>query len=330
MNIALDAMGGDYAPKEIVHGALEAAPKLSCELILVGDTDALRPFLGKSMPRNLRLVHASEQVGMDEKPVDAYRSKPNSSLRIAADLVKNGEASVMISAGNTGAATTTALLTWRQMQNIHRPAIATQMPNLDGGYLLLDSGASPDADPEHLLEFALMGKAYAEKVMGRRNASVHLLNIGEEEGKGNAFAKQTYNLLKPFPWFKGNIEGKDLFNKPCDVVVCDAFVGNVTLKASEGVAEMILKMVRKKVPKSKVAQLPYLPLKSIVKDIKQATDWQEVGGSPLLGLNGLCIICHGRSTSRAIHQAILLSERAIKNDLLGAIRASAQDLLVIQ
>lgn len=330
MNVALDAMGGDFAPKEIVQGAVEVAPKLGCELLLVGNPALIEPHLPSNPPRNLRIIPAMEVVEMDEKPVEAYRRKPDSSLRVAAELVKKGEAGAMVSAGNTGAATTTSLLSWRQIPGIHRPAIATQMPNLDGGYLLLDSGASPDVDPEHLVEFAIMGRAFAERVMGRRNPTVHLLNIGEEEGKGNAFAKQAYTLLKEFGWFAGNIEGKEMFTKPCDVVVCDAFVGNIALKSSEGVADMVMKMVRSQVPTSKLAQLPYLPLKKVFRHIKSKTDWQEVGGSPLLGLNGTCIISHGRSTARAIHQAVLIAEKAIQNDLVGAIRTGAQDLRVIQ
>lgn len=319
-------MGGDLAPKAIVQGALDVAGKLKNKLLLVGVENQIRPLLGSNPPSNIEIVHASEWVEMDEKPVEAYRRKPDSSMRVCANLVKEGRAGAFVSAGNTGAATTTSLLTWRQMQGIHRPAIATQMPNLDGGYLLLDSGASPDADPEHLVEFAILGRAFMETVGGRKNATVHLLNIGEEEGKGSAFAKQAYSLLKEYSWFKGNIEGKEMFTKPCDVVVCDAFVGNIALKTSEGVADMIAKMVRSQVPTNKISQIPYYTVKKVFTEVKNATDWQEVGGSPLLGLNGTCIISHGRSTARAIHQAVLIAERAVQNDLIGAIRKGAEEL----
>ena len=262
---------------------------------------------------------------MEEKPMEAYRKKKDSSLMVAAKMVKEGAAHALVSAGNTGAASSTSLLQWRQIEGIHRPAIATQMPNLDGGFLLLDAGASPDVDPPHLLEFALMGRAYAMKVMGRPNPKVHLLNIGEEPGKGNAFAKEVFHLLERFDWFAGNIEGKDIYTKPCDVVVCDAFVGNIVLKSSEGVAEFILKMIRQEVPKNKILQLPYMPLRGLMRRILKKTDWQEVGGSPLLGLNGLCTICHGRSQALAIKNALVVTQRAIQNELVQTIRDSVKE-----
>jgi glycerol-3-phosphate acyltransferase PlsX len=318
-------MGGDHAPGEVVLGALEAAEHIRGEILLVGQEAVVQPLLGANAPSNIRLVQASQLVTMEDKPLDAYRKKKDSSLMVATRLVKDGEAQAMVSAGNTGAASATALLQWRQLDGIHRPAIATTLPNLDGGFLLLDSGASPDVDPEHLLEFALMGRAYAQKVMGRPDPKVHLLNIGEEPGKGNAFAKAVYHLLEPYGWFAGNIEGKDIYTKPCDVVVCDAFVGNIVLKTSEGVADFIVKLIRGSVPKNKLAQIPYLPLKGLMKGLMQKTDWAEVGGSPLLGLNGLCTICHGRSPARAIKNALLVTQRAIENDLVGAIRLAVEE-----
>ncbi len=319
MKIAVDAMGGDEAPHEIVKGALEAALLTDAHIQLVGDVDQLTPHMARMHP-NVVIVHASEAVGMDEKPLDAYRKKKDSSLRVAANMVRDGLSDVMVSAGNTGAATATCQLTWRQFPGIHRPAIASVMPHKDGQFLLLDAGASPDVDPEHLLEFALMGRAYAQKVQGKANPSVYLLNIGEEEGKGNAFAKQTYKLLAGHPWFKGNIEGKDIFQKPCDVVVCDAFVGNIVLKTSEGVAELIIKLIREGVPQHPLARLPYLPMRKILSPLRRRMDWAEVGGSPLLGLNGLCIIGHGRSDARAIKNAILLAQKTVQCGLLGAIK----------
>lgn len=323
MSIALDAMGGDHAPSEIVKGALEAAPLLRCKLLLVGDTAALEPLLPSPVPANIELVQASESVGMDEKPLDAYRKKKDSSIMVGAQLVKDGRAQAFVSAGNTGAASATSLLIWRQVEKVHRPAIASQIPGKLGDFLLLDAGASPDVDPEHLVEFAIMGRAYVEKVMGRKNPTVHLLNIGEEEGKGNAFAKQSYKLLQKHEWFKGNIEPKDMFFKPVDVVVCDAFVGNIVLKNCEGVAELIVSMIRDQVPTNPVLRLAYAPLKKIMAPLRKRMDYAEVGGSPLLGLNGLCTICHGRSSAKAIKNALLMTQRAIENDLVGTIRESA-------
>jgi glycerol-3-phosphate acyltransferase PlsX len=320
MSIALDAMGGDHAPKEIVAGALEALPDLKTTLFLVGAEREVMPLLPKPIPRNLEFVHASQWVDMDEKPSEAFRKKKDSSLMVGAKLVQEGRAQALVSAGNTGAATAISLLVWRQVAGIHRPAIASRIPNAHGGFVLLDAGASPDVDPENLLEFAIMGRAYAEKVMGRRNPSVHLLNIGEEEGKGNAFAKQSYHLLAKHDWFAGNIEGKDMYAKPCDVVVCDAFVGNVVLKTSEGVAELVMKTIRESVPRGGIGRMLYWPLKSVMNTLKKELDYAESGGAPLLGLNGLCIICHGRSNARAIRNALLIAQRANENHLTQTIR----------
>lgn len=323
MSIVLDAMGGDHAPGEIVRGALEAAPYLHQKLLLVGDTAVVQPLLPNSPPPNIELIHASQAVGMEEKPLDAYRKKKDSSIIVGARLVQEGRAQAFVSAGNTGACSATCLLVWRQIERVHRPAIASQIPNKIGDFLLLDAGASPDVDPEHLVEFAIMGRAYAETVMGRRHPTVHLLNIGEEEGKGNIFAKQAHTLLKRHDWFAGNIEPKDMYIKPVDVVVCDAFVGNIVLKASEGVAELIISMIREQVPRNPVIRLAYAPLKRIMAPLRKRMDYAEVGGSPLLGLNGLCTICHGRSNAKAIRNALLMTQKAIENDLVGTIRASA-------
>jgi len=323
LSIAVDAMGGDHAPDEIVKGVLEAAPQLCRKVLLVGDHAVLSALLPKTLPSNLELVHATEAVGMEEKPLDAYRKKKDSSIMVGAQLVKDGKAQAFVSAGNTGAASATCLLMWRQVEKVHRPAIASQIPNKHGEFLLLDAGASPDVDPEHLVEFAIMGRAYAEKVMGRSNPGVHLLNIGEEEGKGNAFAKQTYKLLQKHSWFRGNVEPKDMFFKPVDVVVCDAFVGNIVLKNCEGVAELIIDLIREQVPSNPFMRLIYAPLRKVMAPLRKRMDYAETGGSPLLGLNGLCTICHGRSNAKAIKNALLVTQKAIENDLVGTIRASA-------
>jgi glycerol-3-phosphate acyltransferase PlsX len=321
-------MGGDHAPREIVLGALEAAPHIHHQITLVGDPGEISRFLPKPCPSNVLIHAASEIIGMDEKPLDAIRKKKDSSLVVAANLVKEGQASAMISAGNTGAASAASLLSWRQIAGIHRPAIASPFPNKHGGFILLDAGASPDVDPEHLVEFALMGRSYVSQVMGRKNPKVHLLNIGEEEGKGNAFAKQAYQLLARHSWFSGNIEGKDLFFKPCDVIVCDAFVGNIVLKTSEGVAEFIVSTIRDQVPTNKLAQIIYAPLRKIMAPLRKQLDYAEYGGSPLLGLNGLCVICHGRSSAKAIKNALLLAQTAVDNDLVATIVESVRAELV--
>lgn len=321
--VALDGMGGDHAPEQVVLGAIQAARELNGEVILVGDPAVLEPLLAADKPANLRVHPASEVIGMDEKPADAIRRKRDSSMVVAAGLVKSGDADAFVSAGNTGATAASALLGWGRIKGIDRPAIATQFPNKHGRFLLLDAGASPDADPRQMLEFALMGRAYAECVMGRAKPKAHLLNIGEEPGKGNAFAKEAYDLMAKHDWFGGNIESKEMFRKPVDVVVCDAFVGNLVLKACEGVAEHIMGEIRRAVPPWP-AKLLWLPLRKGLAPLRQQMDYREYGGSPLLGVNGVCIIAHGSSDAKAVKNAVLNGARAHEQGLVQAIRESVE------
>jgi len=320
VNIALDAMGGDRAPREIVLGAVMAAPEYHHTITLVGDPSQIEALLPKPVPRNLVIHPATQCIAMDEKPVEAIRKKRDSSLVVAIEMVKDGIAQAVVTAGNTGAATAAALLSWRQLPGVHRPAIASTFPRHGGFFVLLDAGASPDVDPEHLVEFALMGRAYSERVLGRTDPRVRLLNIGEEPGKGSAFARNTYALMSHYPWFDGNIEGKDLFREPCDVVVCDAFVGNIVLKTTEGVAEFIMSLFREALPKSKLLRLAFLPLLRTLAPLRKKMDYAEYGGSPLLGLNGLCMICHGRSNAKAIYNALMSTQVAVDNKLIESLR----------
>ena len=314
-------MGGDFAPEPVVHGAINAAPQVKGEIILVGDTARIQPF-ASNLPSNVRIVHASEVIEMEDKPLEAIRKKKDSSMVVCANLVKSGEADAMVSAGNTGAATASSLLAWRQIAGVHRPAIAQVFPNRHGRFLLLDAGASPDVDPVHLEEFAIMGRAYVNRVWGKSNPKVHLLNIGEEPGKGNAFAKAAHDLLAHHDWFAGNIEGKDIFrSKTVEVVVCDAFVGNILLKACEGLGEFIIDEIRTAVP-GWPARALFLPMRSAMKPLSQKIDYAEYGGSPLLGLNGICIISHGRSNSRAMEVAILNAAASVEANLVDTIRSS--------
>ena len=328
MSIIVDAMGGDNAPKEIVQGAVLAAARVTHTIVLVGDAARIQAYLPSPCPPNIEIHPASQIIEMDDKPLESLRKKKDSSMVVGVELVKLGRGRAFVSAGNTGAATAASLLSWRQITGVHRPAIATVIPNRPGGFLLLDSGASPDVDPEHLVEFADMGRAYAQCVMGRKNPKVHLLNIGEEPGKGNAFAKQAYNLLSKYRWFAGNIEGKDMYAKPCDVVVCDAFVGNIVLKTSEGVAELILQVIKDHVPTNMLIRLAYLPLRKVLLPLKKQMDYAEYGGSPLLGLNGMCVVCHGRSSAKAMSNAILLAQKAVDTNLVETIRANVRQDLV--
>ena len=322
MSIALDGMGGDHAPREAVLGALLAAPHIHSKILLVGREDLLHGLLPPDAPRNIEVVGASETVDMHEKPTEAIRKKKDSSLAVSVKLVKEGHAKALVSAGNTGAVTASAHLSWRQIEGIHRPAIATNLPNQHGGFLLLDAGASPDVDPEHIVEFAIMGRAYAQRVMGRKNAKVHLLNIGAEPGKGNAFAKQCYELLSQYDWFAGNIEGNDMYHHTTDVVVCEAFVGNIVLKTSEGIAEMFARSIRDRVPGNPLVRPLFWPVGYVTGPLKKQMDYAEIGGSPLLGLNGVCVIGHGRSNAKAIKNALLMAQKAVEANLVDTIRES--------
>ena len=325
MSLILDAMGGDHAPEEIVKGAVLAAPDIHHTIVLVGDPARIQKYLPTPCPSNIEIHPASQAVDMDEKPMDALRRKKDSSMAVGVELVRIGRGKAFVTAGNTGAATAASLLSWRTMEGVHRPAIASTLPGRHGQFLLLDAGASPDVDPQHLVEFAEMGRAYASCVMGKSEPKVHLLNIGEEPGKGNAFAKRAYEHLSRHAWFAGNIEGKEMYHQPCDVVVCDAFVGNIVLKASEGVAELIMHLIKEQMPKNPFTRLKYLPLKTLLAPLKKRIDYAEYGGSPLLGLNGLCIIGHGRSNAKAVANALLLAQRAVDNDLVATIHAKVQE-----
>lgn len=319
--IAVDAMGGDHAPEQIVLGAVEAAADTSIKIILVGDPERIQHFLPDPVPANISIHAATQVIEMDETPTEAIRRKKDSSIVVAAQLVKDGHAQALVGAGNTGAATAASLLAWRTIPGVHRPAIASPFPNRFGKFLLLDAGASPDVDPENLVEFAIMGRSYATAVLGKPNPQVHLLNIGEEPGKGNNFAKTAYKHLAEHEWFAGNIEGKDMFRKACDVVVCDAFVGNIVLKTAEGVGEFIIEEIRQAVPNG-VGRLAFWPLKKVMSPLKKKVDYAEYGGSPLLGLNGLCIISHGRSNARAIRNAIAIAARAADHQLVDLMKSA--------
>ena len=325
MSLILDAMGGDHAPGEIVKGAVMAAPSIHHTIVLVGDPKRIQRHLPRHCPRNIEIHPASQTIEMDDKPMEALRKKKDSSMVVGVELVRLGRGQAFVTAGNTGAATAASILGWRPIDGIHRPAIATTLPGRHGQFLLLDAGASPDVDPNHLVEFAVMGLAYAERVMGRVDPKVHLLNIGEEPGKGNAFAKHAYEHLSRYPWFAGNIEGKDMYSKQCDVVVCDAFVGNIVLKTSEGVAELVMYLIKEQLLKNPLARLKYLPLRGLLAPLKKRLDYAEYGGSPLLGLNGLCIIGHGRSNAKAVANALLQAQKAVDNYLVATIRAKVHE-----
>ncbi len=307
MKVALDAMGGDFAPDVTIAGAIEAVSEYDLEVVLVGDRRRLEESLkGKRYPsERISIHHASEVVEMHEAPSVAIRRKKDSSIRRAIELVKKQEADAAVSAGHSGVAMATALFILGKLPNVDRPAIATIMPSLTGYFLLIDVGANVDCKPENLREFAHMGNAYYKAVFNAPSPRIALLSIGEEDTKGNELTKESFKLLKNTDInFTGNIEGKDIFSGNADVIVCDGFIGNIVLKVSEGLAETILKMLKREISNVTTGKLGYMMIKPALRNFKKRTDYSEYGGAPLLGINGTCIISHGRSSARAIKNAI--------------------------
>ena len=316
MRIAVDAMGGDFAPAEIVAGAVEAARGLESltTLYLVGQEDAIRRELLKhgKIPDKIVVRHASETVGMEETPALAIRKKKDNSISRCVEMVKAGEADAAVSAGNTGAMVVAATLKLRTLEGIQRPAIATVMPTQGRPVVLIDAGANMDCTPDMLVEFAVMGSVYAREILGEAKPVVGLLSIGGEESKGNDISKETFRLLSKAPLnFRGNVEGHDVFRGETDVIVCDGFVGNVVLKTSESVAHAIGKWLKKEFTANPMRMLGAVLLKGALKSMKKRMDPELFGGAPLLGVNGTCIITHGASTHTAIFHAVRVACEAV-------------------
>jgi len=321
LKVALDAMGGDHAPHVEVEGAVLAAKEYGSQIILVGDAEIVEKELSKYAVKDLSIYvkQASEVIRMDESPSKALRKK-DSSMRVAFDLVKNGEADAVVSAGNSGAAMATAMVVLRKLEGVDRPAIATVMPTLKGACVVLDVGANVDCKPFHLAQFAVMGDVYAQFILKKERPRVGLLSNGSEETKGTDLTRETHAILKQLPMnYIGYIEGRDIFAGNADVVVCDGFVGNVVLKTSEGLADAIGKMLKEEILKSPLAKFGYLLSKEAFGRFKKKVDYSEYGGAPLLGIDGVGIISHGSSTPNAIKNAIRVAQEfasSSANDLL--------------
>ncbi|MDR3540861.1 MAG: phosphate acyltransferase PlsX [Desulfosporosinus sp.] len=322
MKIAVDAMGGDYAPEEIIKGTLMAAEKNpDVQLILVGQKERMLPFLTGTRPKNISLIEATEVIEMNEHPANAVRKKKDATIVVATRLVKQGEADALVSAGSTGAQMAAALLGLGRIKGIERPAIPTVLPTLEGGKLILDVGANPDATPEQLCQYALMGSIYAARILGIPNPRVGLLNVGSEEGKGNELTQRAYPLLKEAPInFIGNIEGRDVPYGRADVVVCEGFVGNILLKWGEGLAELFVQVLKEKITSNMIRKLGALAVKPGLNEFAQMVDSAEYGGSPLLGVNGISIICHGSSKTKAIFNAIRVAQECVQTRFIEQIR----------
>jgi glycerol-3-phosphate acyltransferase PlsX len=334
MKIVVDAMGGDHAPEAAVEGAVMAAREYETEIILTGLSDQIHSILNRLDPDHhlsIQVVHADEVVEMHDSPSKVLRSKRKSSMKIGLDLVKEGTASAFLSAGNTGAVLAYSTIILRPLKGVDRPAIAIQLPTLKGDAILLDAGANVDCKTNQLFQFGIMGHVFAEYILGKKNPLVGLLSIGEEDGKGNEIVKEAFQMLKASHInFIGNVEGKEVYRGNADVIVCDGFTGNVALKISESLAEMIGSNLKRLFKSNWLSKLGYLLLKPKLDEFKKKVDYSETGGAPLLGVNGVVIIAHGSSSPKAIKNAINrareLSEKNINAHIQQGIEANLTNL----
>ncbi|CAI9085774.1 phosphate acyltransferase PlsX [Candidatus Methylacidiphilum fumarolicum] len=317
MKIALDAMGGDYAPDSPISGAIEALNLFpDIHLILVGNEPIIKEIFykknGHDVQQRVEFLHTSQVVGMEDPPIESVRHKRDSSISRCIELAKKGEADAVVSAGNTGAVVAAATVYLRTLPGISRAGIASVIPTEKNPFILIDSGAIIDSTPENLLDFGIMGSIYAKKILGVSNPRVGLLSIGTENVKGNELTRSAFKLLsKSNLNFVGNIEGRDLFENPVDVVVCDGFVGNVVLKTSESVATAVVRWLKREFKKNPIRILGAFLAKGAFESVKKKTNYEEYGGALLLGIRGTCIIAHGSSTPKAICNAIRVAREAL-------------------
>ena len=325
MKIAVDAMGGDHGPAVVVEGAVTAARELGISVILVGDKAVIEQELSRLRADTLGLEirHASQVVTMAETPSHALRRKRDSSLRVAAELVRDRDAAAFVSAGNTGAAMAISMFVIGVLPGVDRPAIAAVLPSLRGYTVLLDVGANVGPKPWHLLQFGIMGNAFARDILGVDAPRVGLLSIGEEEGKGNDLTREAYEQLKTSSLnFMGNVEGRDIYNGSCDVIVTDGFTGNVALKISESLAEMLGAMIKEELTRDVRSKLGAALAMPAFSRFKKRVDYTEMGGAPLLGIDGGAIICHGSSPAKAIRNAVRVAREWARAGLNEHIKAA--------
>lgn len=325
MRIAVDAMGGDYAPGVVVEGAVQSVKKTPYEIILVGDktrlTGEMKNYRSSSLP--LSIYHCSEVIGMDESPAIACRQKKDSSIMVATRLVKEGMADAMVSAGNSGAVLASALMVLGRLPKVDRPAIAALIPTLKGVVALLDVGANVNSTAKGLLQFAVMGNIYMKTIMNKESPRIGLLSTGAEETKGNEVTIEAHRLLRQSGLnFVGNVEGKDIVKGKTDVIVCDGFVGNILLKFSEGIAEEFISLFRDEILKYPFRKIALILLRGAFKDIKKRVDYAEYGGAPLLGVDGCSFICHGSSNAKAISNAIRVAGEFVEKRINQQIKES--------
>jgi glycerol-3-phosphate acyltransferase PlsX len=328
MNIALDAMGGDHAPQAIIAGAVEAAKEYGVTVSLVGKPDVIEAELKKHSVAGLHLpiVPATQVIEMEDKPAQAVRTKPDSSMVVGCRLVKQGEAQAFVSAGNTGAAMTAGILHVGRMRGVARPALIGPFPTIKGVTLILDMGANADVRPEHMQEFAIMGRLYSQAIIGVENPSVRILSNGEEAGKGNQLVIASYKILEETPGlnFQGNIESKDVPKGLADVVVTDGFTGNIFVKTAETTASLMSAVITEEIKKNPIAVLGALMARGSLRRVRERMDDSHYGGAVLLGLAGLVIVAHGRSNPTAIRHAIRVAKQANEQDIIGKIQAGIE------
>ncbi len=329
MRIAIDAMGGDHAPAVNVDAAVAAHREFGISSLLVGRERELAPMLAEAGYRGseIEIVDAAEVVTMEDPATAAIRKKRNSSIRVAANCVRDGRAEGLVSAGHTGAGMVCAKMVIGTIEGVDRPALATVLPNLTGHCLLLDVGANPDAKTAQFKEFAVMGSIYAELAFGKKGPSIGLMSIGEEDSKGTDETKEAFKILEATGLnFIGNVEGRDVFNGTVDVIVTDGFTGNVILKVSEALAEMVENLLREEIKRTLQASVGFLLSRSAFRRFKQRLDYSEYGGAPLLGVKGCVIICHGRSSAKAVKNAIRFAAEFSKRRLADSIQAKIAEL----
>jgi len=324
-------MGGDHGPELLIHGALSAIrERADIEIILLGPRDLLQKKLDTiakdSDPVNRLLIeHAPETVSMHESPVDAMRKKKQSTIMVGFELVRNKRADAVVSAGNSGATLAAAIKQLGRLKGVSRPGIASLFPTLKEPVTIMDIGANVDCRAQHLFQFAIMASACSSILLGKENPRIGLLSIGEETGKGNALVKETYSMLSQSKLnFIGNVEGRDIYRGDVDVVVCDGFVGNITLKVSEGLAEAVQQMMRTEIMKTWQAKIGYLLIRKALGDFRKRVDYAEYGGAPLLGIDGTGIISHGKSNATAIKNAILVAGEMVRHGINETIRTSLE------
>jgi glycerol-3-phosphate acyltransferase PlsX len=318
MKIAVDAMGGDFAPHNIVEGAFLAAKEYGVKVVLVGDEDQVSKELTKYPTSKLPIFihHAPSVVAMHDSPSTVIRRMKDTSIKVALDLVKGAQVSGVVSAGNSGAAMALAMYILKKLEGVERPAIATIHPTTKGSTVLIDSGGNVDCKPFQLVQFALMGDAYAKYILGKEKPRIGVLSNGEEEGKGNELTREVHEILSETDLdYIGYVEGRDLNSGEVDVIVCDGFVGNVALKISEGLWETIHAILKWEAQDNIRAKVAYFLMGRAIRRLEKRLDYSEYGGAPLLGINGNCVICHGSSNAKAIMNAILLASELAKNRL---------------